>query len=78
MKVAQWTMPTTIRPRRMEIGADGMIWIGEFNAGKMARLILRLTLKNSRCLARTPPLRVGLMHDGNIWYDSHRWRHGPI
>ena len=38
MKVTQWTVPTANAfPRRMEMDSDGIMWIGEFNAGKMAR-----------------------------------------
>ena len=38
MKVTRWAIAHREQfPRRMEIAPDGMIWIGEFNAGKMAR-----------------------------------------
>ena len=37
LKVSQWTLPTkNSYPRRMAIAPDGMIWVGEFNGGKLA------------------------------------------
>ena len=38
MKATQWTLHTDKSfPRRLEAGPDGMIWIGEFSGGKIAR-----------------------------------------
>ncbi len=38
MKLTQWESPTAKSgPRRMEVGPDGMIYVGEFTGGKILR-----------------------------------------
>jgi virginiamycin B lyase len=75
MKVTRWVMPTENSfPRRMEIAPDGMIWIGEFNAGKMARFDpATQTFKEYPLPGPDPtPYSMGFDADGYLWYDSHR------
>jgi len=74
MKVSQWTLPTSdAYPRRLEIGADGMIYSGEFNGGKMARFDPKSqTFKEFPLPGPDPsPYALGVDADGYIWYDSH-------
>ena len=77
-KVSMWEMPTpNIYPRRMEIGPDGMIWVGEagfpFSVGKMARFDPRTqTFKEYVLPGPDPsPYALGFDADGYLWYDSH-------
>ena len=75
MKVSRWLMPTPNSfPRRMEIAPDGMIWVGEFNAGKMARFDPKTeTFKEYQLPGPDPsPYSMGFDADGYLWYDSHR------
>ena len=74
MKVTQWTALTTDSyPRRLEIGADGMIYSGEFNAGKMLQFDPKTqAVKEYQLPGPDPsPYGMGVDADGNIWYDSH-------
>jgi len=74
MKVTEWTMPTEKSyPRRMEIASDGMIWVGEFSAGKMARFDpVTQTFKEYPLPGPAPtPYSMGFDADGYLWYDSH-------
>jgi len=75
MKVTMWTVPTpNSYPRRMEISADGMIWFGEFNSGKMCRFDPQTeTFKEYPLPGLDPtPYALGIDSEGYIWYDSHR------
>jgi virginiamycin B lyase len=74
MKVSQWTLPTSDSyPRRLEIGADGMIYSGEFNGGKIARFDSKTqTFKEFPLPGPDPsPYALGVDAEGYIWYDSH-------
>ena len=74
MKVTQWPMPAPKSfPRRMEIGSDGMIWVGEFSGGKMARFDPATeTFKEYPLPGPDPsPYSLGFDADGYLWYDSH-------
>jgi virginiamycin B lyase len=74
MKVTQWTAPTADSyPRRLEIGNDGKVYSGEFNAGKLLELDPKTqTLKEYQLPGPDPsPYGMGVDADGNIWYDSH-------
>ncbi len=74
MKVTTWTPPTPNSfPRRLEIAADGMIWFGEFNAGKMGRFDPKTeTFKEYPLPGPDPtPYALGIDSEGYIWYDSH-------
>jgi virginiamycin B lyase len=74
MKVTQWTSPTADSyPRRVEIGNDGMIYVGEFNGGKMIRFDPNTqVLKEFLLPGPDPsPYALGVDADGYIWYDSH-------
>jgi virginiamycin B lyase len=74
MKVSQWTVPTAKSfPRRMEIAPDGMIWVGEFSAGKMARFDpATQTFKEYSLPGPAPsPYAMGFDAEGYLWYDSH-------
>ena len=61
-------------PRRMEMAPDGMIWVGEFNGGKMARFDPKTeTFKEYPLPGPDPtPYSMGFDADGYLWYDSHR------
>jgi len=75
MKVSEWTLPTDkSSPRRMEIAPDGMIWVGEFNGGKMARFDpATQTFKEYPLPGPDPtPYAMGFDADGYLWYNSHR------
>ena len=74
MKVTFWTPPTPNSfPRRMEIAPDGMIWFGEFTAGKMGSFDPRTeTFKEYPLPGPDPtPYSLGIDSEGYIWYDSH-------
>jgi virginiamycin B lyase len=74
MKITTWTPPTPNSfPRRLEIASDGMIWFGEFNAGKMGRFDPRTeTFKEYPLPGPDPsPYALGIDAEGYIWYDSH-------
>jgi virginiamycin B lyase len=74
MKVAQWTSPTKDSyPRRLEIGADGLVYSGEFNGGKMIQFDPKTqVLKEIQLPGPDPsPYALGVDADGGIWYDSH-------
>ena len=75
MKVSEWTLPTDkSAPRRMEIAPDGMVWVGEFNGGKMARFDpATQTFKEYPLPGPDPtPYAMGFDADGYLWYNSHR------
>ncbi len=75
MKVSEWTLPTDkSAPRRMEIAPDGMIWVGEFNGGKMARFDpASQTFQEYALPGPDPtPYAMGFDAQGYLWYNSHR------
>ena len=57
----------------MEIASDGIIWIGEFNSGKMARFDPKAqTFTEYKLPGPDPtPYAMGIDVHGYIWYDSH-------
>jgi len=74
MKLTQWKSPTPESfPRRMEIGPDGMIYSGEFGAGKMLQFNPKAqTFKEFILPGPDPsPYAMGFDADGYLWYDSH-------
>ena len=74
MKITQWSMPNPKSfPRRMEIGPDGMIWVGEFSGGKIARFDPATeTFKEFPLPGQDPsPYSMGFDADGYLWYNSH-------
>jgi virginiamycin B lyase len=75
LKVSEWTVPTkNSLPRRMEVAPDGMIWVGEFAGGKMARFDPATeTFKEYPLPGPDPtPYAMGFDADGYLWYNSHR------
>jgi len=75
MQVSEWAVPTEKSlPRRMEIAPDGMVWVGEFNGGKMARFDpATQTFKEYPLPGPDPtPYAMGFDSDGYLWYNSHR------
>jgi virginiamycin B lyase len=58
----------------MEIAPDGMIWVGEFNGGKMARFDpATQTFKEYALPGPDPtPYAMGFDAQGYLWYNSHR------
>jgi virginiamycin B lyase len=74
MKVSIWNLPTPdAKPRRLEIAPDGMIWVGEYNGGKMARFDPKTqTFKEYPLPGPSPtPYAMGFDTDGYLWYNSH-------
>ena len=74
MKITQWPSPTADSyPRRVEIGDDGMIYSGEFKAGKMLRFDPSAqTFQEFPLPGPDPsPYALGVDAQGYIWYDSH-------
>lgn len=74
MRLTQWTPPTKDSyPRRMEIGPDSMIYIGEFRGGKIARFDPKTQAFKEFPLPGLDPSPYGLGFDadGYLWYDSH-------
>jgi virginiamycin B lyase len=74
LKVTQWTVPTAdAHPRRMEVGPDGMIYVGEFGGAKMAQFNPKTeTFKEFPLPGPDPsPYALGFDADGFLWYDSH-------
>jgi virginiamycin B lyase len=74
MKVTQWPSPTADSyPRRVEVGPDGMIYSGEFKAGKMLRFDPGTqTFEEFKLPGPDPsPYALGFDADGYLWYDSH-------
>lgn len=74
LKLTQWTPPTpNSYPRRLDVGADGMIYFGEFNGGKIARFDPKTqTFKEFQLPGPDPsPYGLGFDADGYLWYDSH-------
>ena len=58
----------------MEIGPDGMIWVSEFEGGKMAKFD-PTTQKFTEYPLPGPdpsPYSMGFDTDGYLWYNSHR------
>ena len=75
MKVSEWTVPTKNSfPRRMEIAPDGMVWVGEFAGGKLARFDPATeTFKEYQLPGPDPtPYAMGFDAEGYLWYNSHR------
>ena len=74
MKVSKWTLPTAgAHPRRMEIGADGMIYVGEYGGDNMAQFNPKTqTFKEFPLPGPDPsPYALGFDANGYLWYDSH-------
>jgi virginiamycin B lyase len=74
MKVSTWVMPTKKSfPRRLEIGPDGMVYVGEYDAGKIARFDPKTeTFKEYPLPGADPtPYGMGFDGDGFLWYNSH-------
>jgi virginiamycin B lyase len=74
MKVTQWAVPTKgAHPRRMEIGPDGLIYVGEYNGDAMAQFNPKTqTFKEFPLPGPDPsPYALGFDAKGYLWYDSH-------
>jgi virginiamycin B lyase len=74
MKITRWNSPTADSyPRRLEMTDDGVIFVGEFNAGKMIRFDpATQAFKEFPLPGPDPsPYAMGVDTDGYIWYDSH-------
>jgi len=74
MKVTKWPMPTKAsHPRRMEIGPDGMIYVGEYGGDNIAQFNPKTqTFKEFPLPGPDPsPYAMGFDAAGYLWYDSH-------
>jgi virginiamycin B lyase len=78
MKISKWTMPSTSPtktsyPRRIEIDSDGVVWVAEFDAGKMARFDPQTrTFKEFQLPGPEPtPYGIAVAADHSVWYSSY-------
>jgi virginiamycin B lyase len=74
MKDSLWSPPTgNSYPRRMEIGPDGMIYVGEYQGGKMLQFNPKTQTSTEFPLPGPDPspYALGFDADGYLWYDSH-------
>ena len=75
LKVQKWAPPTKDgRPRRINIGPDGMVWFAEFNAGNLGRFDPKTeTFKEFPLPGPGPeatPYALGVDKNGTVWYSS--------
>lgn len=73
LKVKKWAPPTKDgRPRRILIGADGIVWFAEFRAGKIGRFDPKTEKFQEFTLPgpEATPYALGLGRDGIVWYSS--------
>jgi len=75
LKVTKWAPPTADgRPRRIQIDSDGMVWFGEFEAGKLGRFDPKTETFKEFPLpgpsADATPYALGIDRNHTIWYSS--------
>lgn len=77
LKVTYWTPPNSkgmafSYPRRLAIGADGMVWVGEYSAGEIVRFDPKTEqFKEYELPGSGPtPYGMGVDKDGGVWYSS--------
>ena len=72
LKVTKYIPPSRERPRRIQVGADGMIWFCIFDAGKIARFDPGTETFKEFALPHpmTKPYALGIAPDRMIWYSS--------
>jgi virginiamycin B lyase len=68
-----WSPPTKGEPRRIEVGPDGSIWLGEYFSGKVARFDPRTeTFKEFQLPGGEPsPYALGVDENNKVWYASY-------
>jgi len=74
MKVSMWFPPDkNAFPRRLEIAPNGIVWSGEFRAGKMLRFDSKTEeLREFPLPGPQPtPYPLGIDKEGYIWYASY-------
>ncbi len=72
-EVTMWELPTESYLRRIRIDSEGMIWIGQYSAGKLARFDPNTeTFQEYQLPGPAPtPYALGINRDDRIWYSSH-------
>jgi virginiamycin B lyase len=73
LKVTKWKPPTPdARPRRIQIGADGMVWFAEFKSGEIGRFDPKTQSFREFPLPgpEATPYALGLDPAGAVWYSS--------
>jgi virginiamycin B lyase len=75
MKVTQWTPPTPgTYERRIQVDPEGMVWFGEFRAGKIGRFDPKTQTFKEYDLpggALNFPYALAVGADRCIWYSSY-------
>ena len=72
-KVTTWVMPTKGYLRRLQIDSKGIVWVGEYEAGKLARFDPKTETFKEFPLpgALSTPYAMGIDRNDHIWYSSH-------
>ena len=72
-QVTMWELPTKSYLRRVEIDSQGILWIGEYSAGKLARFDpVTETFEEFQLPGPLPtPYAMGIDRRDRVWYSSH-------
>ena len=72
-KLTTYVVPTKGYLRRIELDSQGIVWIGEYGAGKIGRFDPKTeTFKEYALPGPDPtPYSLGIDKNGHIWYSSH-------
>jgi virginiamycin B lyase len=68
-----WSPPTNGFPRRVQVGPDGMVWLGEYTSGKIARFDPKTeTFREYQLPGPQPsPYGIGIDRNHDLWYSSY-------
>jgi virginiamycin B lyase len=75
--MTEFTLPASgARPRRLEVGADGMVWYTDYPRGYLGRVNpttreVREWLSPSGSTAA--PYGIAIARDGRVWYNESRF-----
>jgi virginiamycin B lyase len=72
-QVKTWVMPTKGYLRRLQIDSKGIVWVGEYEAGKIARFDPKTETFKEFDLPGplATPYAMGIDRNDHIWYSSH-------
>ena len=72
-KVTMWKLPTEGYLRRVQIDSRGILWVGQYGAGKLARFDPNAeTFREFQLPGPAPtPYAMGIDRQDRIWYSSH-------
>jgi len=72
-KVTMWKLPTESYLRRVEIDSQGILWVGQYGAGKLARFDPNTEAFQEIQLPgpQPTPYAMGIDRKDRIWYSSH-------